>query len=63
MLQTCEQLAAGLGAPPIKGAPLAAGDSAPPASPAPAPVPVGNAPLGEWVGEREWGWESYGECE
>ena len=39
MLQTCEQLAAGLGAPADKSKPDAA-------------VAVGNAPLGLWVGER-----------
>lgn len=40
MLQTCEQLAAGLGAPPTKGAT------------GPASASVGNAPLGLWVGEK-----------
>ncbi|KAI0352218.1 hypothetical protein OH77DRAFT_1485975 [Trametes cingulata] len=43
MLQTCEQLAAGLGAPPTKGASQGAKGT---------PVVVGNAPLGLWVGER-----------
>lgn len=42
MLQTCEQLAAGLGAPTDKSK----HDSKDVA------VPVGNAPLGLWVGER-----------
>lgn len=42
MLQTCEQLAAGLGAPADKSK----SDSKD------AVVPVGNAPLGLWVGER-----------
>ena len=41
MLQTCEQLAAGLGAPPIKATP---GDST--------PVPAGNVCLGLWVGQK-----------
>ncbi|KAH9926501.1 uncharacterized protein B0H18DRAFT_1006448 [Fomitopsis serialis] len=44
MLQTCEQLAAGLGAP--------ADRSKPDPSSKDAVVPVGNAPLGLWVGER-----------
>ncbi|KAI0370118.1 hypothetical protein BV20DRAFT_944899 [Pilatotrama ljubarskyi] len=43
MLQTCEQLAAGLGAPPTKGASQGAKGT---------PIVVGNAPLGLWVGER-----------
>ncbi|KAI0756062.1 hypothetical protein C8Q80DRAFT_1090902 [Daedaleopsis nitida] len=42
MLQTCEQLAAGLGAPPTKGT----GEHTK------MPVVLGNAPLGLWVGER-----------
>lgn len=46
MLQTCEQLAAGLGAPPNKPAPKEPGQKHA------APVLVGNAPLGLWVGER-----------
>ncbi|OJT13950.1 hypothetical protein TRAPUB_9489 [Trametes pubescens] len=45
MLQTCEQLAAGLGAPPTKGAGATQGTKS-------TPVVVGNAPLGLWVGER-----------
>ncbi|KAI0640309.1 hypothetical protein C8Q77DRAFT_1085911 [Trametes polyzona] len=45
MLQTCEQLAAGLGAPPSKGA-------APSQTSKATPAAVGNAPLGLWVGER-----------
>ena len=47
MLQTCEQLAAGLGAPPTKGATIP-GESGKAAT----PIVVGNAPLGLWVGER-----------
>ncbi|KAI0696886.1 hypothetical protein C8T65DRAFT_615130 [Cerioporus squamosus] len=47
MLQTCEQLAAGLGAPPMKGA-TAPGENGKAAT----PIVVGNAPLGLWVGER-----------
>lgn len=45
MLQTCEQLAAGLGAPPTKGASATQNAKS-------TPVVVGNAPLGLWVGER-----------
>ncbi|KAH9854482.1 hypothetical protein C2E23DRAFT_726704 [Lenzites betulinus] len=45
MLQTCEQLAAGLGAPSTKGAAASQAGRNP-------PVAVGNAPLGLWVGER-----------
>ncbi|KAI8980607.1 hypothetical protein BD414DRAFT_464741 [Trametes punicea] len=50
MLQTCEQLAAGLGAPPSKdkcnsASPIVAGPEVP-------SITVGNAPLGMWVGER-----------
>ncbi len=47
MLQTCEQLAAGLGAPPVKGTTTTSknGEGA-------MPIVVGNAPLGLWVGER-----------
>ena len=51
MLQTCEQLAAGLGAPAIKAAPVPANGKAQ-AQGSPGPVVVGNAPLGLWVGER-----------
>ncbi|RPD54496.1 hypothetical protein L226DRAFT_539879 [Lentinus tigrinus ALCF2SS1-7] len=47
MLQTCEQLAAGLGAPPTKGA-STSGENGKVAT----PIVVGNAPLGLWVGER-----------
>ncbi|RDX44285.1 hypothetical protein OH76DRAFT_1359850 [Lentinus brumalis] len=47
MLQTCEQLAAGLGAPPTKGA-TTPGENGKAAT----PIVVGNAPLGLWVGER-----------
>ena len=52
MLQTCEQLAAGLGAT-AKGI-VSSGDRAPATAPPPSPstVSVGNAPLGLWVGER-----------
>lgn len=49
VLQTCEQLAAGLGAPPAKlsvGAPSSRDQNQA------APVVIGNAPLGLWVGER-----------
>ena len=53
MLQTCEQLAAGLGAPATKGAPSAV--SVDGGKGYPAPVVVGNAPLGLWVGERFMG--------
>ena len=45
MLQTCEQLAAGLGAPADKSKPDAKDATT-------AAVAVGNAPLGLWVGER-----------
>lgn len=45
MLQTCEQLAAGLGAPPTKGTGATQNTKS-------TPVVVGNAPLGLWVGER-----------
>ncbi|KAI0776328.1 hypothetical protein BD413DRAFT_470228 [Trametes elegans] len=45
MLQTCEQLAAGLGAPAVKGTGAASQVSR-------GTVAVGNAPLGLWVGER-----------
>ncbi|KAL1950914.1 hypothetical protein VTO73DRAFT_63 [Trametes versicolor] len=45
MLQTCEQLAAGLGAPPTKGTGATQNAKS-------TPVVVGNAPLGLWVGER-----------
>ncbi|KAI0829097.1 hypothetical protein BC628DRAFT_1315767 [Trametes gibbosa] len=45
MLQTCEQLATGLGAPSTKGATASQAGRNP-------PVAVGNAPLGLWVGER-----------
>ncbi|KAI0674000.1 hypothetical protein C8Q78DRAFT_1076945 [Trametes maxima] len=45
MLQTCEQLAAGLGAPPSKGQTTSQGAKS-------VPVAVGNALLGLWVGER-----------
>ena len=54
MLQTCEQLAAGLGAPPVKGA-TTGGEN----GKAAAPVVVGNAPLGLWVGERFLGEHVY----
>ncbi|CDO77305.1 hypothetical protein BN946_scf184753.g55 [Trametes cinnabarina] len=47
MLQTCEQLAAGLGAPATKDTLSAATPGSQGAI-----VPVGNAPLGLWVGER-----------
>ncbi|KAH9942974.1 hypothetical protein B0H21DRAFT_749241 [Amylocystis lapponica] len=46
MLQTCEQLAAGLGAPPTKTVSNSQGDTTQMS------VVVGNAPLGLWVGER-----------
>ncbi|KAI9069691.1 hypothetical protein FKP32DRAFT_1586700 [Trametes sanguinea] len=49
MLQTCEQLAAGLGAPPAKNATTASGSQDAKGT---TTVPVGNAPLGLWVGER-----------
>ncbi|OSD01133.1 hypothetical protein PYCCODRAFT_1468829 [Trametes coccinea BRFM310] len=48
MLQTCEQLAAGLGAPLAKDATAAPGSQDAKGT----AVPVGNAPLGLWVGER-----------
>ena len=59
MLQTCEQLAAGLGAAAKAAATVIAGggDRAPATTPTPSASPstalsVGNAPLGLWVGER-----------
>ncbi|KAI1791986.1 hypothetical protein LXA43DRAFT_1181381 [Ganoderma leucocontextum] len=52
MLQTCEQLAAGLGAP-AKAAATASGNEGASTTPATTPTAsVGNAPLGLWVGER-----------
>ncbi|KZT02078.1 uncharacterized protein LAESUDRAFT_662657 [Laetiporus sulphureus 93-53] len=48
MLQTCEQLAAGLGAPATKGAPSNNGKGPKQEQ----PVAIGNAPLGLWIGER-----------
>ena len=53
MLQTCEQLAAGLGAPATKGAASAAGADG--GKGYLTPVVVGNAPLGLWAGERFMG--------
>ncbi|KAM5538360.1 hypothetical protein V8D89_007962 [Ganoderma adspersum] len=55
MLQTCEQLAAGLGATAKAGATAAAsgGEGAPTtAVPTTSTASMGNAPLGLWVGER-----------
>ncbi|KAI0937484.1 hypothetical protein AcV5_005386 [Taiwanofungus camphoratus] len=49
VLQTCEQLAAGLGAPPAK---LSVGAPSSRDQKQAAPVVIGNAPLGLWVGER-----------
>lgn len=49
MLQACEQIAAGLGAPPKKPA---EGSSS---SPAKATGAVGNARLGLWVGQKYLG--------
>ncbi|CCM03812.1 uncharacterized protein FIBRA_05961 [Fibroporia radiculosa] len=51
MLQTCEQLAAGLGAPSTKSSKAKAASRSGESENA-ALVPVGNAPLGLWVGER-----------
>ena len=47
MLQTCEQLAAGLGAPSTKDATTTGANGK-----STQPIVVGNAPLGLWVGER-----------
>uniref|UniRef100_A0A5K1JYP9 Probable 3-oxoacyl-[acyl-carrier-protein] reductase oxidoreductase (EC) n=1 Tax=Ganoderma boninense TaxID=34458 RepID=A0A5K1JYP9_9APHY len=52
MLQTCEQLAAGLGATAKAGASANSGPGTTTTTPTTAAASVGNAPLGLWVGER-----------